>query len=299
MWAMDVWLNGQFVDRDQATISVADAGFQHGLGLFETMQAKNGRLFRSRQHLERLVDSARDLMLTERLHIDPLLEAVQLAVTHNNLDSARVRLTLTGGNLNLLKRSGQRVVDPTILIDPQPPTIYPEEFFTKGIMVMIADGRVNPFDPLAGHKTLNYWPRIQSLQIAAGRGAGEVLWFSVSNHLASGSVSNVFYVDQGTLHTPIARGEEESGALPAPVLPGITRQTIIELAQHMNIGCARHMVDIDDVLEADEVFLTNSSWGVLPVVGIEQQAIADGNVGKITQRLREAWLQLVDEETSA
>jgi branched-chain amino acid aminotransferase len=166
------------------------------------------------------------------------------------------------------------------------------------VIVMIAEGRLNPLDPMAGHKTLNYWPRIASLQVAAGRGAGEALWFSVSNHLCCGSVSNVFLVKDEVLHTPIARDEEEPGALRSPVLPGITRQCIIDLAQTMRFGVTTHMLDINDVLEADEMFLTNASWGVLPVVGVEKEAIGDGNVGRITQRLRDAWLDEVQRDTT-
>jgi len=163
---------------------------------------------------------------------------------------------------------------------------------------MIANGRLNPLDPMGGHKTLNYWSRIRALQDAAAKKAGEAIWFTVSNHLAGGSVSNIFAVKGGTLHTPIAHGEEDDEALPAPVLPGITRSTIIELADELRIGTAKRMLDIDDLLEADEVFLTNSSWGVLPVVGVEAEAIADGNVGEVTKRLREAWRECVERETA-
>ena len=217
---MKVWLNGQFLERDDARVSVFDAGFQHGVGLFETMLARNGRVFRPHRHVQRLVDSASMLRLTERLRAEPLLDAIDLALAENGLDDARIRLTLTGGDLNLLQSSGTAPNDPTILIVVQPPTPYPDAFFTDGITLLVADGRVNPFSAMQGHKTLNYWERIAALQIAASRGAGEALWLNVSNHLASGSVSNLFLVRDGALLTPIARGEEEAGALPAPVLPG-------------------------------------------------------------------------------
>jgi branched-subunit amino acid aminotransferase/4-amino-4-deoxychorismate lyase len=295
---MDVWLNGHFVSREEASVSVFDAGFQHGVGLFETMGARHGSVFRVESHLQRLADSAKALLLTERLHTKPLAEAVHQVVEHTGLELARVRLTLTGGNLNMLQSKGESVVDPTILIDAQPPTPYPDAFFEQGVIVMIAEGRLNPFDPMAGHKTLNYWPRIRTLQVAAARGAGEAVWLSVTNHLACGCVSNLFLVKDGVLHTPIARGEEEPNAVPSTVLPGITRGVIAELAERKGVGLARRMLDINDLLDAEEAFLTNSSWGVLPVVGIEKESIADGNVGEMTQRLREAWLETVVTETS-
>jgi branched-subunit amino acid aminotransferase/4-amino-4-deoxychorismate lyase len=294
---MLIWLNGQFLDSAAAKISVFDAGFQHGVGLFETMLARNGRIFRIEAHMHRLAGSSRELRLTERLRTDPLAEAAELVVQRNEMESARVRLTVTGGDLNLLQSAGRTQQDPTILIVAQPPTPYPDAFFEKGVTAVIADARSNPLSPMAGHKTLNYWPRIQALQQAAGRGAGEALWFTVSNHLASGSVSNVFLVRDGELLTPIARGEEEGGALPAPVLPGITRGVIIELADDLGIATHRRTLGINEVLGADEVFLTNSSWGVLPVIGLERESIADGAVGTLTQQLRTAWRETVERET--
>ncbi len=294
---MEVWLNGAFVNRDDARISAFDAGFQHAVGLFETMLARNGRVFRPRRHVERLASSAKELLLSERIQVDPLVEAVQHAVDHNKLAEARIRLTITGGDLNYLQAKGQQHVDPTILIDPQPRTAYPDSFFTRGVRVTVADGRENPFDPHAGHKTLSYWRRIHSLQLAGAKEASESLWFTVSNHLAGGSVSNIFLVKDGELLTPYARGEEAPGAVPAPVLPGVTRQAIIELAESRDLGVQRKMLDIEDVLGADEVFLTNSSWGVLPVVAVEQERIADGEPGEITTQLREDWLTLIDDET--
>ena len=295
---MLIWLNGQFVEPDQAVLSVFDAGLQHGVGLFETMAAHGGRVFRTQAHVRRLADSARELLLTDRLHIEPLAEAVEQVAGNAGLEAARVRLTLTGGNLNLLQSQGTDKVDPTILIVAQPATVYPDVFFEQGVTVLITDGRQNPFDPMAGHKTLNYWPRIRALQQAASKRAGEALWLTVSNHLAAGSVSNVFLVRDVTLPTPFARGEEEPGALPSPVLPGITRAAIIATADQMGIETKKHMLDIEDLLGADEVFLTNSSWGVLSVVGVEQKKIGEGTPGEITKRLRAAWLELVEKETS-
>jgi branched-chain amino acid aminotransferase len=297
---MDVWLNGAWLPRDEARISVFDAAFQHGVGLFETMLARNGRVFRVRDHLERLRRSATELRLTESLHIDPLAEAIQSVVDRSGLREARVRLTLTGGDLNLLASSGQRAVhEPTILIVAQPPTRYPDELFAKGVRVMVADGRVNPLDRAEGHKTLSYWTRLAALQSAGAAGASEAVWFSVTNHLACGCVSNIFLYRDGTLLTPYARGEEARSALPAPVLPGITRATILELADELGIPAERTMLSIDDVFAADEIFLTNSSWGVLPVIAIEKTQIGPGSPGTIAGRLRTAWRERVERETSA
>jgi branched-subunit amino acid aminotransferase/4-amino-4-deoxychorismate lyase len=291
---MHVWLNGEFVERDNALVSAFDAGLQHGIGLFETMSAYHGTIFRAEAHARRLVESARTLLLSDRLRAEPLAEACALAVHRNDLESARVRLTVTGGNLGGLPAGPRSRIDPTLLIDVQPPTVYPDAFFTKGVMVTIADGRLNPISPMSGHKSLDYWPRIHALQHAAARSGGESLWFTVGNHLAGGSVSNVFLVRDGGLRTPTARGEEPKQPLGPPVLPGITRAAILELCVDREIETETATLDINDLLAADEVFLTNSSWGVLPVVAVEKHTIGDGAVGDVTTRLREAWLQLVE-----
>lgn len=295
---MHIWLNGEFVTRKQAKISIFDAGYQHAVGLFETIGARNGRGFRVSAHLDRLINSTRELLLTQRLHPEPLAEAIHRAIERNELEDARVRLTVTGGDLSAPAAARAAGVDPTIVIVAQPPTAYPPAFFENGVSVIIADGRVNPLDPMAGHKTLYYWPMVHALQLAAARGAGEALWFSVTNHLASGSVSNIFLVKDDVLLTPIAHGEESEGSMRAAVLPGITRQAIVELAEDEGMTIERRMLDINDLLQADEVFLTNSSWGVLPVVQVEREKVGNGAVGERTARLRSQWEELVERETN-
>jgi branched-subunit amino acid aminotransferase/4-amino-4-deoxychorismate lyase len=290
-----VWLNGDFVERDEAKVSAFDAAVQHAVGLFETMHSVGGEVWRLDRHLERLIDSARILGLSESLKFNPLRETVRRVVEKAGLERGRVRLTITGGDLNMLASSGHGPHDPTVLIVAQPATAYPAEMLGKGVMATIADGRANPLDPFAGHKTLNYWPRLRALQQASSAGAGETIFLQVTNHLAGGAVSNLFLVKNGALLTPIARGEEEAGALAAPVLPGITRQAVIDAAEAIGVGCARRMLSVEDLLEADEAFLTNTSWGVLPVVQIEKVLIGEGAPGELTRRLREA----IDEERAS
>lgn len=298
---MKAWIDGQFVDAGDAKVGYFDAGFQHGIGLFETMLARGGAVLRLEAHLERLAASARELRLFDPLHIEPLAEAVQLTLAKNGLPDARVRVTLTAGDMGRpfagANAGGEKPAapHPTIAVHVQPPTRYPDELFANGVGVAIAENRANPHDPFSGHKTLMYWPRISAVQRAAELGCAEALWFTITNHLASGSVSNVFIARGGALRTPFARGEEPADADPrivtrAPVLPGCTRAAAILWAEGSGVAVSRAHLTIDDVLAADEIFLTNSSWGVLPVVRVERHQVGDGRPGPIARALRGKWL---------
>lgn len=321
-----VFLNGAFLGRDEARVSAFDASVQHGVGLFETMQAvertDGWEVLDVDAHLDRLANSARELRLTERLRVDALREAVQRTVTKAGEEEEgaarlRVRLTITGGDLNLLQSS--RAADqqstkedtqqPTLLISATKATEYPREMFERGVLATIADWKANPLDGMQGHKTINYWARLRELQAAAAKNAAEALVFQVSNFLCGGCVSNALVVKNGVVLTPIARGEEignaelgarssepeEAGSgkgravMPSPVLPGVTRRWALEWAEDEGLEIEKRMISIDDVLNADEVLLTNSSWGVLPVVAVESRVLGAGKPGKVGEALVGAW----------
>lgn len=294
---LEVWLNGRFVPVDEAKVSAFDAGFQHAIGLFETMTARNGRVFRPTAHMERLLDSARSLLLLESLRLDSLVEAIQATVTRNELQDARVRLTLTGGPLNLRVETPGRT-DPTILIHAQPPTVTPESLRDDGIRVVVSDDRLSHLDASSGCKTLNYWMRLLALQKAGAKGASEALWFTVSNHLAGGSTSNVLLVRDGRLLSPFAHGEEPEGAIASPVRAGVTRAAIFELAREQGMEIEVRPLDIEDVLAAEELMLINSGWGVLPVVAVEKAVVGEGRPGPIARGFHDGLQQLIESETS-
>lgn len=299
---MLAWLDGRFVDDSDPRISALDAGFQHGVGLFETMQARAGRVFRLADHLERLAGSARELGLADPLRVEPLAEAVGQVLARWGVGPARVRLTISAGTVNMLRevREGRPArTEPTLLIVATPPTPFPEPMFEQGVGVVVADDRLNPLDRFGGHKTLWYWPRLAALRDAAQAGAAEAVWFDVSNRLGCGCTSNVFLVKDGVLRTPIARDEEPRGGLRSPVLPGVARRTVIGLADEAGLRVERASLTIDDLLGADEVFLTNVSWGVLPVVRVERSTIGAGAPGAATRSLRAAWLRAFEALTAA
>lgn len=284
-----VWLNGEFTTPDEARVSAFDAGLQHAVGLFETLSGRGDDVLHLLQHLDRLSESARQLGLSEKMRTDALAEAILLSVKRAGLERSRIRVTVTGGDLNLLQ--GGTTHDPTVLIVVQPATEYPDELFDRGVSVTVADGRRNPLDPFESHKTLDYWSRLSALQAAAGRGASEALWFSVSNHLVGGCVSNAIIIKDDVVSTPVARGEEPEGGLPSPVLPGIVREEVLGWAAGEGREVRREMLGIEDLLTADEMLLTNSSWGILPVTSLERETIGDGVPGPVATALRTWWLE--------
>ncbi|MSR69963.1 MAG: hypothetical protein EXS17_06430 [Phycisphaerales bacterium] len=299
---MKIWLNGRFVELADAKVSLFDAGFQHGVGLFETMTARNGSVFRAMTHLERLKESAVQLGLLEVLQLEPLADAIALTLDKNQATQARVRLTLTAGDLRMLKSPGVASEaprsDPTIAIVVQPPTPYPAELFARGVRVCVAAAKLNGHDPFAGHKTVWYWPRLAELQLAASMGSAESIFFTTANRVACGAVSNIFVVSSGVVRTPPARGEG-TGRAQSPVLPGVTRGVVLECAKELGLTAETGELTIDDLLAADEVFLTNSSWGVLPVVAVERTSIGAGTPGRVAQSLRKSYLEVVESETAA
>jgi branched-subunit amino acid aminotransferase/4-amino-4-deoxychorismate lyase len=144
------------------------------------------------------------------------------------------------------------------------------------MMVSLCDYRQNTLDPLCGHKTTNFFARLLALQEALEKKTTESLWFTTENKLAEGCVSNVFIVKDGTLLTP---------SLDTPVLPGIARKTVLEIAAKEGIAFEEKDLFINDLLEADEVFVTNSIMTVMPVATVEAKAIGDGKSGEVTKYL--------------
>ncbi len=273
-----VLLNGRMMDADEASVSVHDSGFLHGAGLFETLRAYERTPFRYVQHLDRLLASAKALNLPVDAEMLPTLTDARRVIAENNLTDARVRLTVTAGPLRLDALDAQP--EPTVLLTAVPIKPYPPEFYAEGMTVMISDYRQSGSDPLCGHKATAYFARLCALREAQKKGCAEALWFTVANLLAEGSISNVFLVKDNVLRTP---------PLDTPVLPGITRAAVLELAREAGHKTEEIPLTINDLLDADEVFVTNSGFEVVPVVRVERRKIADEQPGPMTKRLLEGY----------
>lgn len=279
-----VSLNGTLMPAEEARVSVFDSGFMQGIGLFETMRSYNGRVFRLQQHLDRLVKSARDLGWTVIPDFDELADNTYQVLTATAGADARVRLTVTTGSLHA---AAEDVPALTVVATAAPADSYPDDVYRKGVTVISSSSQQNPTDPTIGHKTTSYFARLAALRAAHAEAAFEALWFTPDGHLAEASISSVFVVRDEVLLTP---------PLDAPVLPGITRAAVIELAVRQDIPVREERLTLREVVDADEVFLTNSMIELIPVVRLGREPIGNEKPGDITRQLALAYGELIAEE---
>jgi branched-chain amino acid aminotransferase len=281
--AEKVFLNDKIIDIDKACISVTESGYLYGAGLFETMRSHNGVVFALADHLDRLFSSAKALSIEVGYDREFIIDAIDKLLQENKLTAARLRLTLTGGPMSGPDENRRA----TLLITASKLQPYPPEYYKKGVLVVLSPFRQNPYDPTCGHKTTSYFPRMLALKMAHQKRAAEALWFTTDNRLAEGCVSNVFLVKDSMLYTPL---------LKTPVLAGIARKTIFRLAQQNSIKLVEKDLIIDDVLAADEIFLTNVIMQVLPVVSVEKHIVGKGKPSPMAKELKEKFEELIETE---
>jgi branched-chain amino acid aminotransferase len=278
--AEKVFLDDKLTDISRASVSVNDAGLLYGMGLFETMRACNGVVFALDAHLDRLLGSAKKLFIGNTYTREFIAEAVNKTLEANKLKDARMRLTLTGGPMSVEGDESRG----TLLVTSTEFEPYPPEYYRKGVMVVLCPYKQNAFDPTCGSKTTSYMSRMLGLKFAHHKRAAEALWFTTDNRLAEGCISNVFIVKDSALFTP---------AVNTPVLAGVARKTVIELARQSTIRCYEKDLSINDLLDADEVFLTNVIMQVMPVVKVEKHDISDGKVGPVAKELQKRFSDFV------
>jgi branched-chain amino acid aminotransferase len=278
-----VFLNDKLIDIEKAHISVTDSGFLYGAGLFETMRSSYGVVFALKDHLDRLFSSASALSINNLNDKKYLTDAIYQVLKANKLTDARLRLTLTNGPM--AESEEQRRA--TLLITATKLQPYPAEYYKKGVMVILSPARQNTFEPTCGHKTTSYFSRMITLNSAHQKRAAEALWFTTNNRLAEGCVSNVFLVKNSVIYTP---------SIETPVLAGIARKTVCQIASTNSIKLVEKDLNIDDVLGADEIFLTNIIMQIMPVTSVEKHTVGDGKVGEMTKRLQISFNELVERQ---
>lgn len=277
-----VFLNDRIVFADEAKINASDSSFLYGSGLFETMRCNNGVIFSLNDHLDRLFYSDRKLSINISYDRDYITNALYRTIKANELTDARIRLTVSSGPMNNDRQCS------TLLITATNLESYPAVLYEKGALAVLSSYKQNPADPTVGHKTTSYFSRLIALKAAHRKNAAEAIWFTVDNRLAEGCVSNVFLVKDGVICTP---------SVETPVLAGIARKSLCRLALDNSVELIEGFLSIDDLLAADEIFLSNVIMQVLPVTNVEAHQVGDGKVGVVTKKMAELFKDKVEKET--
>jgi len=278
-----VFLNDKLVDAGKASVPISDSGLLYGAGLFETMRSRNGRVFALNDHLDRLFSSAETLSINIGCDKEYISDAIDKVLRANNLKDARLRLTVTGGAMS----RGAEERKSTLLITAVKLAAYPPEYYRKGVMALLCPYRQNENDPTCGHKVTSYFPRMIGLKFAHEKGAAEALWFTTDNRLAEGCISNVFLVKGSVLYTP---------PVSTPVLAGVARKAVCRIAVDNSIELVEKDLYIDDVLKADEIFLTNVIMQVMPVNSVEKHTVGEGKVGPMAKKLKKCFDEMEERE---
>jgi len=282
-----VYLNGSLIPRSQARISALDYGFLYGFGLFETMRAYGGQVFRLDSHLSRLTHSAEILGLP--IGALDLRSAVMDTIHANKLSDARVRITISIGEGGIIP-DPSTCNKPTVLILAGHYKPYPEQVYEKGFRAVISSIRRNSQSSISKLKSANYLESILAKQEARAAGVDEALCLNEKGLLAEASMSNIFLLTDGILKTP----GQESG-----ILPGITREVILGLASQLGINILEQDIRLDELSQAQEAFLTNSLIEIMPLTEINGKPIGSGRPGSLTKRLMVAYKKLVLAEEKA
>lgn len=271
-----VYISGQLVDKQQATISVFDHGLLYGDGVFEGIRVYGGRVFLLKEHVDRLYESARAIRLEIPLTKTDMAAAVDKTVAANGLSDGYVRLIVTrgAGDLGLDPRKSS---NPCVIIIADTITLYPREMYEQGLKLITASTiRNHPQALSARIKSLNYLNNILAKIEGIDAGCVEVLMMNHLGHVAECTGDNIFIVSDGVLKTP----PNDAG-----ILEGITRNAVIRLARDAGRTVQETTLIRHDIYAADECFLTGTAAEVVPVASLDGRPIGDGRPGPVTRDL--------------
>jgi len=281
--APKTYINGKLYDKADAKISVYDHGLLYGDGVFEGLRVYGGKVFRLREHVERLYDSARSIALEIPLTPKQMAEAVEATVKANAKQEGYIRLVVTrgAGSLGLDPR---KTSDPQVIIIVDDIVMYPQELYENGMEIVTAAtirNHPNALNPRI--KSLNYLNNIMAKVEGVRAGCHEALMLNHKGEVAECTGDNIFLVKHGVLKTP----PPDAG-----ILEGVTRNAVMELAQAAGIPVQEPALTRHDVYTADECFLTGTAAEVIPIVKVDGRPIGTGKPEPITRQLREAFHQL-------
>lgn len=278
-----VYLDGQWLDRSTATVSVFDHGLLYGDGVFEGIRVYRGRIFKLEEHIDRLYDSAKAIWLTIPMDKAEMIAVTEEAVRRSGLQEAYIRHVVTRGvgDLGLDPRKCPR---PSVIIIVDTIALWPEERYEQGLVVVTAGTPIPQREALSPRvKSLNYLAHIMAKVEGIQAGADEVLMLDSTGHVAEGSGQNLFVVKRGIVRTPPAS---------AGILRGVTRDVVIDLARAAGYDVREELINRYDVYTADEAFFTGTAAELISIRQVDGRVIGAGSAGPVTRDLRARFQKL-------
>ncbi|WP_079480548.1 branched-chain-amino-acid transaminase [Halobacillus salinus] len=271
-----IYLGGEFVNKNEAVVSVYDHGFLYGDGVFEGIRVYEGNIFKLDEHLDRLYDSAKSIMLSIPYEKEELEAIIAETVRKNELQTAYIRVVISRGSGNL-GLDPVSCSNPRVVVIAEALALFPKELYERGVRLASVSSRRNRPDVLPPQvKSLNYLNNILVKMEANQAGVDEALMLNDQGYVTEGSADNIFIVKKGTIYTP----PTYLGAL-----EGITRNAIMDLARKKGYEVKEQPFTRHDVYVADEVFLTGTAAEVIAAVEVDQREIGDGKPGVVTSHL--------------
>ncbi|MDI9643089.1 MAG: branched-chain-amino-acid transaminase [Archaeoglobales archaeon] len=281
-----IYLDGKFVSESEAKISVFDHGFLYGDGVFEGIRAYDGKVFRLREHIDRLYDSAKAINLEIPLSKEEFERIIIETLRRNNLRDAYIRPIVSRG-IGDLGLDPRKCKKPTVIVITKPWGKLYGDLYSKGLKAITVAIRRNSFDALPPNiKSLNYLNNVLAKIEANVKGGDEAIFLDRNGYISEGSGDNIFVVKKSKITTPPTINN----------LRGITRDVVIEIINRLGIPFSEANLGLYDLYTADEVFVTGTAAEVAPIVEIDGRIIGDGKPGKITKRIMEEFEKVTKTE---
>jgi len=285
---MKIYISGKFYEKNDAKISVFDHGLLYGDGVFEGIRSYNRLVFKLREHIDRLFESAKSIMLTIPLSKEELIRAVILTLKKNGLRDAYIRLVVTRGEGDLGLDPRKCNGNATIIIITDKINLYPDKFYKEGLKIVTVPTIRNLPEALNPQiKSLNYLNNILAKIEATNAGCNEAIMLDSLGYVAECTGDNIFIVKANHLYTP----PQCMGTL-----RGITRDAVLEIARKSKIQAHEHVITRHEVYISDECFLTGTAAEIIPVVMVDGRVIGNGKPGKLTSALLKEFKELTKKE---
>jgi len=271
-----IYIDGKYYPKSKAKVSVYDHGLLYGDGVFEGIRAYDGIVFKLKEHVDRLYDSARVIMLDIPLTKEDTIEAVLETLRKNELRDAYIRLVVTRG-VGDLGLDPRKCPEATVVIIASAIQLYPEELYETGLKVITVPTRRNGPEMVNPRiKSLNYLNNIMARIEANLADAPEAIMLNSDGYVAECTGDNIFIIDGNTIYTPPKY---------AGILKGTKREIVLEISEEMGLEVKEELFTRHDVFNADECFLSGTAAEVIPVVEVDGRSIGDGSVGSKTTEL--------------